>query len=78
MCVPALSQQWLSIIHRCAELILIAAANRMKEVWVGAFPILHALYLGWYTPALYTPIRKKLAALVDRAMAETEESVRAQ
>ena len=65
-------------ICRCAELILIAAANGMEEVWVGAFPIMHALYLGWYVPALYTPIRKRLAALVDNAMADTEESVRAQ
>lgn len=59
-------------------MILIAAANGMKEVWVGAFPILHVLYLGWYAPALYTPIRRKLAALVEGAMAETEESVHAQ
>lgn len=68
----------LQFICRCAELILIAAANGMKEVWVGAFPIMHALYLGWYVPALYMPIRKRLAALVDKAMADTEESVRAQ
>ena len=59
-------------------MILIATSNEMKEVWVGAFPIMHALYLGWYTPALYTPIRRKLAALVDKAMADTEESVRVQ
>lgn len=42
---------------------------------MGAFPILHVLYLGWYTPTLYTPIRRRLGKLVAKAMTDTERSV---
>ena len=40
---------------------LIATSNQLEEVWMGAFPVLHMLYLGWYTPTLFAPIGRRIA-----------------
>lgn len=37
---------------RCAELIAVAIANRLDEVWISLHPVLAILYLGQYAPTL--------------------------
>ena len=53
---------------RCAQLILIAASNELEEVWVGAFPVLHLQYLGWYMPTLHAPIGRRIAKMLARTV----------
>ena len=38
---------------RCAELIAVAMANRLEEVWISKQPILLFTYLSQYFPSLF-------------------------
>ena len=38
---------------RCAQLMSIAIANRMNEVWISPNPVLLFVYVSQYCPVLY-------------------------
>ncbi|XP_071832692.1 dehydrogenase/reductase SDR family member 7-like isoform X2 [Apostichopus japonicus] len=46
--------------ERCAELILIAAANKLKEVWISRPPLLIVVYMSQYMPTCFRFLSARL------------------
>lgn len=53
---------------RCAQLIAVAIANKMDEVWIAQQPILITMYLAQYMPSIFRNYVMKLLFTKDRVM----------
>ena len=51
-------------VQRCAELILVATCNKLREGWISIQPPLFATYLAQYCPSLFFYVMKKKASRV--------------
>lgn len=59
---------------RCAQLITIAMANRLDEVWISPNPVLLFVYVSQYCPVLYDWFAKRVGMKQVRRMREETES----
>lgn len=53
---------------RCAQLIAVAIANKMDEVWISENPILLSMYLSQYMPSIFRNYIIKIFFTRDRVM----------
>ena len=49
-------------VQRCAELILVATCNKLREGWISKHPSLFGTYLAQYCPSLFFYVMKKKAS----------------
>lgn len=59
---------------RCAQLMSIAIANRMNEVWISPNPVLLFVYVSQYCPVLYDWLATRIGMKQVRKMREETES----
>lgn len=59
---------------RCAQLMAIAIANRLDEVWISPNPVLLFVYISQYCPTLYDWFAKHVGMRQVRRMREETES----
>eukprot|EP00123_Amoebidium_parasiticum_P017252 comp23769_c0_seq1/m.41187 comp23769_c0_seq1/g.41187 ORF comp23769_c0_seq1/g.41187 comp23769_c0_seq1/m.41187 type:complete len:324 (-) comp23769_c0_seq1:609-1580(-) len=57
--------------ERCAHLMLVAASNKVDELWVAKFPYLALFYLNQYMPSLHSIILKRSARKTVEAAKKT-------
>lgn len=61
---------------RCAQLMTIAIANRMTEVWISPNPVLLFVYVSQYCPVLFNWCATRIAMKQVRRMREAETESR--
>ena len=60
-------------VERCAELILVATCNKVKEGWISKHPALLAAYLAQYFPSLFFILMKRKANATKPDFAKKEQ-----